>query len=35
MWTYERVLHSLIHTDKADEMWEMYTGYDDDDDFDD
>lgn len=32
MWTYERVLHALITTDKADEMWEIYTGYDDDDD---
>lgn len=30
MWTYERVLHSLINSDRNDEMWEMYTGYDDD-----
>jgi len=30
MWTYERVLHALMTTDKNDEMWEMYTGYDDD-----
>ena len=29
MWTYERVLHSLIATDRADEMWQTYTGYDD------
>ncbi|KAJ9615554.1 mitochondrial thiamine pyrophosphate transporter [Cladophialophora chaetospira] len=29
MWTYERVLHSLISTNRADEMWEIYTGYDD------
>lgn len=32
MWTYEQVLHALIDTDKNDELWEMYTGYDDDDD---
>lgn len=31
MWTYERVLKSLITSDKNDEMWEIYTGYDDDD----
>ncbi|ETI26225.1 mitochondrial thiamine pyrophosphate carrier 1 [Cladophialophora carrionii CBS 160.54] len=29
MWTYERVLHSLIASNRADEMWEIYTGYDD------
>lgn len=29
MWTYERVLHSLIDLDRNDEMWETYTGYDD------
>lgn len=31
MWTYERVLHALINSDKNDEMWEMYPGYDDED----
>lgn len=30
MWTYERVLHSLINSDRNDEMWEMYTGIEDD-----
>jgi hypothetical protein len=32
MWTYERVLHALIDTDRNDEMWEIYAPYDDDDD---
>ncbi|EHY59634.1 mitochondrial thiamine pyrophosphate transporter [Exophiala dermatitidis] len=32
MWTYEQVLHALISTDTNDELWETYTGYDDDDD---
>jgi len=31
MWTYERVLRALVTTDTNDEMWEMYTGYEDDD----
>ncbi|KIW87697.1 mitochondrial thiamine pyrophosphate carrier 1 [Cladophialophora bantiana CBS 173.52] len=30
MWTYERVMHSLVHSNRNDEMWETYTGYDDD-----
>ena len=29
MYVYERTLHALMTTDKNDEMWEMYTGYDD------
>lgn len=29
MYVYERTLHALMATDKHDEMWEMYTGYDD------
>lgn len=30
MYVYERTLHSLMTTNKNDEMWEMYTGYEDD-----
>ncbi|RMZ89626.1 hypothetical protein DV736_g3162, partial [Chaetothyriales sp. CBS 134916] len=30
MYVYERTLHALMATDRTDEMWEMYTGYDDD-----
>jgi solute carrier family 25 (mitochondrial thiamine pyrophosphate transporter), member 19 len=29
MYVYEQTLHSLMTSDKNDEMWEMYTGYDD------
>ena len=29
MYVYERTLHTLMSTNKTDEMWEVYTGYDD------
>ena len=29
MYVYEQTLHALMTTNKNDEMWEMYTGYDD------
>jgi hypothetical protein len=32
MWTYEQVLHALITTGDDHELWELYTGYDEDDD---
>ena len=34
MYVYERTLHSLMTSNKNDEIWEMYTGYDDLDEFD-
>ena len=29
MYVYERTLHKLMDTNRTDEMWEIYTGYDD------